>query len=369
MGGIAPAGTIPPEPSGARPKRPRGFSRGPERETSESEAGVAARLMRRDGRSSGAGFPANRSREHISRDRRNNRQRVSVPHPEPGAESLRWERINRSPAGRGQKGRAAFPVDRSREHIFAWAMNPALAQRGEEGPPRVFCGGPPERFFSKGRSGLHFLPGKMDQPSASNDRAGHLLGAARPATVFLRYERSDSFLSRTSDSAAVPIFFPGSNRRDLFSRGDFSSSVNWRSDPMRPADQRGSKGRECLCLSRAVLCGNAKRTEARCGARIAGTNLSPEGRPPSPRSSPQRGRGCTPVAWRCWPAQGHWRRSNPVRSRSRARARPWPKCPTCHSRHVAFVRAPHRLNGHRPSHGFTSAGPWPADNRERCSQI
>jgi hypothetical protein len=56
MGGTAPAGTNPPEPSGARPKRPRGFSCGPERETSDSEAGVAARLMRRDGRSSSAGF-------------------------------------------------------------------------------------------------------------------------------------------------------------------------------------------------------------------------------------------------------------------------------------------------------------------------
>ncbi|MBK8576686.1 MAG: hypothetical protein IPN90_13775 [Elusimicrobia bacterium] len=112
-GRTGPAGTIQPEPSGARPKRPRGFSRGPERETSESEAGVAARLMRRDGRSSGAGFPANRSRKHISRDRRNNRQRVSLPQPEQGAESLRRERINRSLAGRGQKGRAAFPVDRS----------------------------------------------------------------------------------------------------------------------------------------------------------------------------------------------------------------------------------------------------------------
>ena len=32
---------------------PRGFSVGPELEISESEAGVAARLMRRDGRSSG----------------------------------------------------------------------------------------------------------------------------------------------------------------------------------------------------------------------------------------------------------------------------------------------------------------------------
>jgi hypothetical protein len=113
MGGIAPAGTIQPEPSGARPKRPRGFSGGPERETSEPEAGVAARLMRRDGRSSGAGFSANRSREHISRDRRNNRQRVSVPRPEQWAEPVRRERFSRSPAGRGQKGRAAFPVDRS----------------------------------------------------------------------------------------------------------------------------------------------------------------------------------------------------------------------------------------------------------------
>jgi hypothetical protein len=53
-GGTGPAGTIPPEPSGARPKRPRGFSVGPERKTSEPEAGVAARLMRRDGRSSSA---------------------------------------------------------------------------------------------------------------------------------------------------------------------------------------------------------------------------------------------------------------------------------------------------------------------------
>ncbi len=40
--------------SGARPKRPRGFSRGPERELSEPEARVAARLMRRDGRLSSA---------------------------------------------------------------------------------------------------------------------------------------------------------------------------------------------------------------------------------------------------------------------------------------------------------------------------
>jgi hypothetical protein len=106
---------------------PRGFSVGPERETSESEARVAARLMtepwearkwledaspetmRRDGRSFSAGFSANRSRKHISRDRRNNRQRVSVPRPKQWAESLRRERFNRSPAGRGQKGRAAFP--------------------------------------------------------------------------------------------------------------------------------------------------------------------------------------------------------------------------------------------------------------------
>ena len=40
--------------SGARPKRPRGFSVGPERATVEPEAGVAARLRRRDGRSFGA---------------------------------------------------------------------------------------------------------------------------------------------------------------------------------------------------------------------------------------------------------------------------------------------------------------------------
>jgi len=69
--------------------------------------------MRRDGRSSGAGFPVNRSGKHISRDRRNNRKRVSLPRPEQGAESLRRERFRRSLAGRGQKGRAAFTVDRS----------------------------------------------------------------------------------------------------------------------------------------------------------------------------------------------------------------------------------------------------------------
>ena len=53
-GRTGPAGTIQPEPSGARPKRPRGFSRGSELETSESEAGVAARIRRRDERSSSA---------------------------------------------------------------------------------------------------------------------------------------------------------------------------------------------------------------------------------------------------------------------------------------------------------------------------
>jgi hypothetical protein len=123
----------------------------------------------------------------------------------------------------------------------------------------------------------------------------------------------------------------------------------WLLDRARsPWRSPGPKIQVLSCLLSHSLDENVERTAARCGARIAGTNLSPEGRPPSPRSSPQWGRGCTPVAWRCWPAQGHWRRSNPVRSRSRARARPWPKCPTCHSRHVAFVRAPHRLNGHGP---------------------
>ncbi|MBK8576364.1 MAG: hypothetical protein IPN90_12040 [Elusimicrobia bacterium] len=69
--------------------------------------------MRRDGRSSGAGCPSNRSRKHISHDRRNNRQRVSSPRAEQWAESVWRERFHRSPAGRGQKGRAASPVDRS----------------------------------------------------------------------------------------------------------------------------------------------------------------------------------------------------------------------------------------------------------------
>ena len=113
MNGSGPAGTIPPELSGARPKGSRGFSRGPELETLESEEGVAAHLMRRDGRSSGARIV--RKSElgiYLSRPT-NNRQRVSLPQPEQGAESLRRERINRSLAGRGQKGRAAFPVDRS----------------------------------------------------------------------------------------------------------------------------------------------------------------------------------------------------------------------------------------------------------------
>jgi hypothetical protein len=108
MGGSGPAGTNQPEPSGARPKRPRGFSVGPERKTSESEAGVAARLMRRDGRSFGAGFSANRSGKHISRDRRNNRQRVSVPRPEQGAEPLRRERFNRSQRGAAKKAARLF---------------------------------------------------------------------------------------------------------------------------------------------------------------------------------------------------------------------------------------------------------------------
>ena len=119
----------------------------------------------------------------------------------------------------------------------------------------------------------------------------------------------------------------------------------------------GPKIQVLSCLLSHSLDENVERTAARCGARIAGTNLSPEGRLPSPRSSPHLGRGCTPVAWRCWPAQGHWRRSNPVRSRSRARARPWPKCPTCHSRHVAFGRAPHRLNGHGSALGLIKFPP------------
>jgi hypothetical protein len=138
--------------------------------------------------------------------------------------------------------------------------------------------------------------------------------------------------------------------RGLFSMSEERRWVSrWLLDRARsPWRSPGPKIQVLSCLLSHSLDENVERTAARCGARIAGTNLSPEGRPPSPRSSPQWGRGCTPVAWRCWPAQGHWRRSNPVRSRSRARARPWPKCPTCHSRHVAFVRAPHRLNGHGP---------------------
>jgi hypothetical protein len=81
---MAPAGTIPPEPSGARPKRPRGFSRGPERETSEPEAGVAARLMRRDGRSSSAGFLRVLGPSACpSNGRRINRQRLTGARPPP----------------------------------------------------------------------------------------------------------------------------------------------------------------------------------------------------------------------------------------------------------------------------------------------
>lgn len=46
---------------------------------------------------------------------------------------------------------------------------------------------------------------------------------------------------------------------------------------------------------------------------------------------------------------GLWLRPSPGRSRSRARSQAWPKCPTRHSRRVAFGRSPHRLQtGHGP---------------------
>ena len=212
---------------------------------------------------------------------------------------------------------------------------------------------------------------KTNQPSTSNDCAGHRLGAARPATVFLRYERSDSFLSRTSDSAAVPIFFPGSNRLDLFFRGDFSSSVNWRSDPMRPADQRGPKGRESLCLSRAVLCGNAKRTEARCGARIAGTNLGPTGRTPSPRSSPPMG---ARMHSSCVEMLARTRALEAVQPSALTISRPCPtlaKVPNVpfKARCLCPGTPSTKRSQPRPSHGFKPASPWPFCSCGRCSKI
>jgi hypothetical protein len=66
--------------------------------------------MRRDGRSPSAGFPANRSREHISRDRRNNRQRVSVPPPE--------RRANRS--GGNDSAGAQRGAAKKAARLFPW---------------------------------------------------------------------------------------------------------------------------------------------------------------------------------------------------------------------------------------------------------
>ncbi len=192
MGGIAPAGTIPPELSGARPKRPRGFSVGPELETSESEAGVAARLMRRDGRSSGAGFPANRSGKHISHDRRNNRQRVSVSRPKRWAESLRRERFHRSSAGRGQKGREASPLDRSwkrwnrrQELRRVWCA--ATGVRPARGFPQTGAGNTSLATDRITVSGFPF-PDRSNgrNRSGGNESAGAQRGAAKRPRGFSR---------------------------------------------------------------------------------------------------------------------------------------------------------------------------------------
>jgi hypothetical protein len=98
-----------------RGRRPRGFSVGPERTTSESEARVAARLMRRDGRSFSAGISRKPEPEHISRDRRINRQRISIPQPKRWTEGLRRERFRRSPAGARPKRPRGFSRGSERE--------------------------------------------------------------------------------------------------------------------------------------------------------------------------------------------------------------------------------------------------------------
>ena len=245
MGGIAPAGTIQPEPSGARPKRPRGFSRAPERETSEPEAGVAARFRRRDGRSSGARFPANRSRKHISHDRRNNRQRVSLLPPKRWAESLRRERFSRShPSGFSPKVGAVsifFPGRWTNRQRQTTALAIALGRLG------------PRRFFSATNGAIPFFPGRAIQRQSPSSFL------ARTGWIFFSVATSVLPLTGEAIRCGPPI-----------SEARRAESLS-------------------LCLSRAVLCGNAKRTEARCGARIAGTNLGPTGRTPSPRSSPPMG--------------------------------------------------------------------------------
>jgi hypothetical protein len=272
---MAPAGTIQPEPSGARPKRPRGFSRGPERGTSESEAGVAARIMRRDGRSSSAGFSENRSWKHISRDRRNNRQRVSVPQPEQRAETVRRERFHRSQAGRGQKGRAAFPADRSGQR----------RNRRQE-LRRVLCaatGVRPARGFYACWSICLSFRWQMNQSSAFNRCAGSDRGAARRTIVFISTERG-----------AVPILpHPVIQPKSPFSFAypkSLGSFFLWRGLILMSAEEGrcffwwplvrariprrspGPKAQALSCLLSHSLDGNVERTAARCGTRIAGTN-------------------------------------------------------------------------------------------------
>ncbi len=197
MGGIAPPGTIPPEPSGARPKRPRGFSCGPALETSEPEAIVAARLMRRRvvlvaGRPSGLS-PKVGAVAILSPNKRINRQRQTS------------------------------------------ALAAALGRPGA----------------------------RLSFPAASG---------------------GGSFLSPSSDSASVPVVLPGPKRLGPFFpwRLLFSPRVEEirsfrqmakRSNSARQSARPEEPSLSLSVLSRAVLCGNEERTEARrCGARIAGTN-------------------------------------------------------------------------------------------------
>ncbi|MBK8870241.1 MAG: hypothetical protein IPN19_04105 [Elusimicrobia bacterium] len=146
--------------------------------------------MRRDGRSSGAGFPANRSGKHISHDRRNNRQRVSVPRPKRWAESLRRERFHRSSAGRGQKGREASPLDRSwkrwnrrQELRRVWCA--ATGVRPARGFPQTGAGNTSLATDRITVSGFPF-PDRSNgrNRSGGNESAGAQRGAAKGRAAF-----------------------------------------------------------------------------------------------------------------------------------------------------------------------------------------
>ncbi|MBK8870217.1 MAG: hypothetical protein IPN19_03975 [Elusimicrobia bacterium] len=148
--------------------------------------------MRRDGRSSGAGFPANRSGKHISHDRRNNRQRVSLPQPEQGAEAVRPGTIQPEPTGRGQKGREASPLDRSwkrwnrrQELRRVWCA--ATGVRPARGFPQTGAGNTSLATDRITVSGFPF-PDRSNgrNRSGGNESAGAQRGAAKRPRGFSR---------------------------------------------------------------------------------------------------------------------------------------------------------------------------------------